>query len=305
MLHPIIKGIITTMIITLSTSAALADYDAYKHPRAAWLNPNNGQIINQHDFMRATAQKQVVLLGEQHDLAEIHRWQMQTAVMLYAHNPKMAVGFEMFPVSKQPVLDKWVAGELTTEEFLTEVEWQKVWGFPPEIYLPLFHFCCQNKIPMVALNCYRELVTRVGKEGWDTIPENERDGLTPAAPALPGYKEFLHSMMGEQMSPMGGVTERFIRAQQTWDRAFAVNIAKTLEKYGADTLVVGIIGQGHLQYGFGTPYQLKDLGITDVAVLLPVFDATQDAEKIRGIADGLFRLDTVEPPADRNGQRPF
>lgn len=298
------KGMIAVMLLALHTPLVYAENAVYTHRRAAWLNPDTGAELNQHDFMQQMAQKQVVLLGERHDIAEIHRWQMHTAALLYAHNPNMVMGFEMFPASLQPVLDKWVAGELTVEEFLTEVDWYKVWGFPPEIYLPLFHFCRQNNIPMVGLNCYRELVTRVGKDGWDAVPESERDGLTPAARALPGYAEFLHGMVGGADSPMqNGVTQRFIRAQQTWDRAFAVNSAKAIEKYGPNTLVVGIIGQGHLQYGFGTPYQLKDLGIDDVAVLLPVFAATADAAEIRGIADGLYRLDTVEPPAQRNRDR--
>lgn len=297
------KGILIIMLLTLCAPVVFAENKTYRHPRAVWLAPDNGQILDQHDFMREMSQKQVVLLGEQHDIAEIHRWQLHTAALLYAHRPNMVMGFEMFPVSSQPVLDQWVAGELTTEEFLAAVEWRKVWGFPPEIYLPLFHFCRQNNIRMVALNCYRELVTRVGKDGWDAIPENERDGLTPAAPAMPGYAEFLQSMVGDAAPMSGtGVTERFIRAQQTRDRAFACNIAKALAENGNEPLMVGIIGQGHLQYGFGTPYQLKDLGINEVAVLLPSFEDTLKAEKIKGIGDGIFKLDMVEQPAARGSR---
>ena len=90
--------------------------------------------------------------------------------------------------------------------------------------------------------------------------------------------------------------DRFIRAQQTWDRAFACNIARALEQPDPP-LVVGIIGSGHLRYRYGTPYQLRDLGIEDVSVLLPTFDAEHDATKIKGIADAIFRLDDVEPEA--------
>lgn len=282
------------MMLTLCPLASLAaNNQTYQQSRATWLNPDNGEIFNPHDFMRELASKQVVLLGEQHDIAEIHRWQLHTAALLYAHRPNMVMGFEMFPASSQPVLDRWVAGELTTAEFLDAVEWQKVWGFPSELYLPLFHFCRQNNIRMVGLNCYRELVTRVGKEGWEAVPANESDGLSPAAPPLPGYAEFLASMVGDA-APMGGVTERFIRAQQTWDRAFACNIAKAIADNGNNPLVIGIIGQGHLQYGFGTPYQLQDLGISDVAVLLPATQEFWAAATVKGMSDGIFRLDTVE-----------
>ena len=58
--------------------------------------------------------------------------------------------------------------------------------------------------------------------------------------------------------------------------------------------MIGIIGRGHLEYRHGTPYQLADLGLGDVAVLLPS-DAPQfDPAAGRPIADAVFRLDTDE-----------
>lgn len=39
--------------------------------------------------------------------------------------------------------------------------------------------------------------------------------------------------------------DRFVRAQQTWDRAFACNIAAYLNEQ-PEALVVGIIGSGHM-----------------------------------------------------------
>jgi hypothetical protein len=105
---------------------------------------------------------------------------------------------------------------------------------------------------MLALNCNRPLVTRVGKEGWDAIPEDERDGLTPAAEATVAYREYLFGL-GLSRSPtkpvsaMDPTLDRFIRAQQTWDRAFACNIARAIAQPDPP-LVIGIIGRGHLEY---------------------------------------------------------
>lgn len=277
-----------------------------KHPRASWLQPNSGEFLNQSDFLLELAQKQVVLLGERHDIAEIHRWQLHTANYLHAYRSNMMMGFEMFPARVQPVLDEWVAGLLSTEAFLEKVEWSTVWGFPPEIYLPLFHFCRQMGVKMLALNCYRELVTRVGKEGWDAIPESMRDGLTPSAPPLEGHKAYLQSLTGNRFldAEKQEIPDRFIRAQQTWDRAFACNIAKALKEAETTSpdsppLIIGIIGKGHLEYGYGTPHQLKDLGINEVAVLIPTEDDSHDLEKIHGVADAIFRVDVVEAPAVR------
>ncbi len=284
---------------------------AFEHPLATWIDPSNGRQIDESSLMHEMATRQVVLLGENHDIAEIHRWQLHVATILRFIRRNVAVGFEMFPRRVQPVLDEWVAGELTSLQFLEKVDWKNVWGYDAQLYLPLFHFCRQQRVPMLALNCHRPLVTRVGKEGWDAIPEEERDGLTPAAEATVAYREYLFGI-GLNRSPTAPVSamdpslDRFIRAQQTWDRAFACNIARAIRQPDPP-LVIGIIGRGHLEYGHGTPFQLRDLGIPAPAVLLPETRLQHDAAHINGIADAIFALAEVEPAAlskfERNNSR--
>ena len=249
--------------------------------------------------MHEMARRHVVLLGETHTIAEIHRWQLHVATIIRFIRRNVAVGFEMFPRRVQPVLDEWVAGELSTEQFLDKVDWKNVWGYDPQLYLPLFHFCRQQRVPMLALNCNRPLVTRVGKDGWDAVPEEERDGLSPAAEATVAYREYLFGL-GLNRSPTAPVSamdpklDRFIRAQQTWDRAFACNIARAL-KQPDPPLVIGIIGRGHLEYGHGTPFQLRDLGIASVAVLLPARGSLNGAIPMNGIADAMFTITEPDP----------
>jgi uncharacterized iron-regulated protein len=270
----------------------------FDHPRARWLDPADGCLRDERELLTAMAEKQVVLLGETHTVPEIHRWQLHVATVLRFLRPHIAVGFEMFPRRVQPVLDEWIEGSLSTEAFLEKVEWETVWGFAAELYLPLFHFCRQHCVPMLALNCHRPLVTRVGKEGWDAVPEEERDGLTPSAPATLAYRRYLAGLRFDRPATgevdVSAVTDRFIRAQQTWDRAFACNIARALDVVDPP-LVVGIIGRGHLEYGHGTPFQLRDLGVSGVSVLLPTASDRHDATSMNGIADAVFRLDEPDP----------
>lgn len=274
---------------------AVARFD---HPRASWLDPTDGSLRDERELLTVMAGKQVVLLGETHTVPEIHRWQLHVATVLRFLRPNIAVGFEMFPRRVQPVLDEWIEGGLSTAAFLEKVEWETVWGFAAELYLPLFHFCRRHRVPMLALNCHRPLVTRVGKDGWDAVPENERDGLTPSAPATMAYRRYLAGLRFDRPASgevdVSAVTDRFIRAQQTWDRAFACNIAKALE-VAEPPLVVGIIGRGHLEYGHGTPYQLRDLGVSSIGVLLPTARDRHEAPPLAGIADAVFRLDEPEP----------
>ena len=273
------------------------------HPRGTWCDPTTGQALDWGRLMEGLSRQQVVLLGETHDVAEIHRWQAHVVSVLHHLQPRLAVGLEMIPRRLQPALDDWIEGRLTTAAFLLAVDWERVWGFPAELYLPIFHLCRQNRIPLLALNCERPLVSRVGREGWDAIPEAERDGLTPAAPATAAYRRHLFDLTGggaggRAHGPDDPAFDRFVRAQQTWDRAFACNIARALESGRAD-LVVGIIGRGHCDYFGGTPHQLADLCITAVSVLAPNQDETLRIEPDRKLADAVFRLDQPDPPLPR------
>lgn len=275
------------------------------HRPGTWLDPSSGTEITHADLMRRMRGKEAVLLGETHDRYDIHRWQLHVLAGLHALDPNVVVGFEMFPRRVQGALDRWVAGELSVDEFLKESDWDTVWRFDPALYLPIFHFCRQFRVPMKALNCRRELVTEVGKQGWSAIAEADRDGVTPAKPATPAYREYLFAVTGgvrpdrAAQSAADVAFDRFVRAQQTWDRAFACGIAAA-RAVANPPLVVGIIGRGHLEYYGGTPFQLADLGLTDVAVLLPS-DGDFEPEQT-GIADAVFRLET-QSVFERSGNR--
>ena len=125
----------------------------------------------------------------------------------------------MFPRAMQDVLDDWVAGKFSSAAFLQAVDWPTVWGYDANLYLPLFHFCRQQQVKMLALNCHRPLVTRVGKEGWAAIPEDERDGLTPAADATPAYRKHLFDIMGGNGGADAGEVGRRSGARSFHSRA--------------------------------------------------------------------------------------
>jgi uncharacterized iron-regulated protein len=240
----------------------------------SWIDGRSGAEVVPEAALDRLASARVVLLGESHDRLADHLWQAAVVAGLADRGTAPIVGFEMFPRRAQPVLDAWSSGELDLAEFLAHSRWAEVWGFDPSLYRPLFDLCRDRRLPMVALNCDRPIVTRVGRDGWQALPEAERHWFTPAVDALPDYRRYLFEITGgvrpgrATQSPEDPAFDRFVRAQQVWDRAFACAITEVLGR-SAGGPVVGIIGRGHLEYGFGTPWQLADLGITDVVVALP------------------------------------
>lgn len=280
-----------------------------------WVRPSAGAPISPDRLIADVAGRRVVLLGEHHDAVDHHRWQLHTLAALHGRQPDMILGFEMFPRRVQPVLDRWVAGELTEEQFLDEVGWDAIWGFDPGLYMPLLQFARLHRVPMLALNVDRALVARVAREGWDAVPEDLREGVwTPADPPE-DYRRYLAEVFAmKRQHGVGGAAHeapatadpgalaaepafgRFVQAQLTWDRAMAQALAAAagVRPDGSWPLVVGIVGLGHVQYGWGVPHQLADLDIgrRETAVLIPWRTTDRDALEA-GIADAVFLLPAV------------
>src|SRR5512134_3807036 len=102
---------------------------------------------------------------------------------------------------------------------------------------------------MVALNVDRALIAEVGREGWASIREEDREGVSTPAPALDGYRrslaqiyalkqqvrdgegrpdETLATVPEEKLKDIMAKPEfqRFVEAQLTWDRAMAEVLAR-------------------------------------------------------------------------------
>jgi uncharacterized iron-regulated protein len=291
-----------------------------------WIDPADGAIKAYDRIIEAAAASPVVMLGEVHPHIEHHRWQLAVISALHGRRPDMVLGFESFPRAVQPVLDRWVEGELSEQAFLEEVNWSRIWGFDPELYLPMFHFARLHRIPMIALNVERDFVSRIRDEGLENIPEDERRGLTEPKAPVDDYLDSLAATFGQHLDLRGddadadegdesveadGAEEapldikddprfqRFVRVQTTWDRAMAQALAEASAGDGAP-LVVGVLGNGHLERGFGVPYQLLDLGIGNGTVFMPVAPVESCETYQEEVADGLFIL----PPLSQIAEAP-
>jgi uncharacterized iron-regulated protein len=237
----------------------------------------------------------VVLLGESHEDPTHHQWQLDTMCALFGRQPRMAVGFEMFPRRVQPVLNRWSSGELDEKSFLSEVDWPRIWGFDPRLYLPLFRFVQANRLPIVALNVDRETNRRVAAEGFAAVPVAAREGVGEPAPASAAYRDrLLHWFKKHPGSDADSARfERFVRAQLFWDRAMAEGIAAAIRDLQRP-LIVGIMGRGHIEYGDGVPHQLVALGQTNVAAALPWPADAEYPVSDPPIADLLFGVTSAD-----------
>ncbi len=269
-------------------------------PPGQWLDPARNSPIGHADLIAGMAKRPVVLLGEVHTSAEHHRWQLHTIAALHGRNSNMVLGFESFPRSVQPALDAWIGGRSSEKRFLEDSRWDEVWGFDAGLYMGLFQFARVHRIPMVALNVDQALIKRIRKDGWPAVPVDARQGVDDPAPAADAYLDFLARVYRDHDDAKNDLPDRddpafrrFVQAQITWDRAMAQALAAAL-RGGGRPLVVGIVGLGHTEYGWGIPRQLQDLGVTGTAVLAPWDTGRACSELARpggpAVADAVFGL---------------
>ncbi|MCF6323786.1 MAG: ChaN family lipoprotein [Gammaproteobacteria bacterium] len=288
-------ALITILAGSISVSHAADPHQVIDHKGTAnnscivanqWYNPDDMGIINRNNFLREASQGRVVLLGEHHAQGDHQRWELHTLVALHTLNPDMAIGFEMFPRKAQPVLDKWIAGELTEAEFLEQSNWQQYWNFDARYYMPLFHLARMNQIPIHALNVSKDLLKKVRTEGWQNIKKEDREGVTDPAPPGEGYKNLLIAIYQQHGAHMPGAKKgeqdtaadlespgfkRFLQGQTLWDAAMAQIIFHETVK-NPSRLFVGVMGSGHVINDYGVPDQLKSLGQKEVTTMIAWHD---------------------------------
>lgn len=271
-------------------------------PVSKWYSPSLDKVVDQSKLLDKISTHKVILLGEHHENIQHHRWQLQVIKDLYSRQKNMNLGFEMFPRRLQSVLDAWVNGKLSEREFLSKVDWDSLWSFDVSYYLPIFHFAKDNHIPMVALNVDRELIDAVRNKGWDTIPKEQREGLSnPAAPSRDYLRVLAASYLqhGTSLNSASdtSTSERerfyhFVQGQLLWDRAMAEGIANIVRREDKP-FFVAMMGSWHIINHFGVPHQLADLGINDTVVLVP-WDSHLDCKSVSPrFADAIFG--TPEP----------
>lgn len=222
-------------------------------------------------LLAAAPRLDVLLLGEIHTSAADHAWQLATLQALAKLERPLALGLEMVPAARQPILTRLASGQVSEDGFLAGVDWAAIWGHDPELYLPLLRWARQQGVPLLALNVEPEVVRRVRREGLAKIPAAEREGIGIPAPAGATYQKQLgsawraHRAMGEGNPLSPGDTkdlERFIASQLLRDRAMAERVAAA-HRRDPNRLVVALIGRGHLEHG-GVPTQLRELGLVRV-----------------------------------------
>ncbi len=251
----------------------------------------DGSSLTVSELVDRLGDTRLLLVGESHTSEEFHRVQLTVLRALHEAGRKVRVGLEMMPTDQQSVLDLWVAGQLSEEAFLEQADWYRHWGYPWEYYRPIFQLARRAGMPVHGLNVPRDLVSQVRKGGFDSLSDDSRKRLPPEIqPADDSYRRLFLSYFDDDSgmhSMEGEVLEGFLNAQSAWDASMAWSAVKALQdesvKRDADSILVVLVGSGHVAYGYGVQRQAEPWLDGKITTLIPV-PVTDDDEPVTSVS---------------------
>ncbi|HZS05985.1 MAG TPA: ChaN family lipoprotein [Blastocatellia bacterium] len=221
------------------------------------------------------ARADVIFVGEQHDDPATHR--LERAILeglLRRRGASVVVVLEMFERDVQPVLDDYLAGKISEEEFLKN---SRPWPHYATDYRPLVEFARAHGWRVVAGNVPRRYASQVAKGGLgevEKLPAAERAFVAKQfnCPMDDYYKRFAETMSSHPGASAHGaavgngkadsqaeekenraIIEKFYLAQCVKDETMGESVASIhLNSSTPGPLIVHFNGAFHSDYHQGT-----------------------------------------------------
>lgn len=207
-----------------------------------------------------------IYVGESHDSAEDHEHQLAVIRGIYARDPSLAIGMEMFQRPFQGALDQYVAAEIDEPALLAATEWQTRWNIDFALYRPILEFARVHRVPVIALNARRELTRAIAREGLDALGPELRAELPELDTSDAEHRAMVTEALGGHDGMDPARLERFYLAQLTWDESMAESVARTMSDPSAPRRIVVLAGRMHVEQGLGIPRRAARRGIAPWAL---------------------------------------
>lgn len=198
----------------------------------------------------------VVFVGEVHDRYDHHLHQLALLQALHQRNPNIAIGVEWFQQPFQPVLNDFLAGNISEAEMLQRSEYFDRWRYDYRLLRPIMEYAKANRLPVIALNAPVELTRKVSGGGLEALSPGERAQLPPEInPPDHGYKARLQQIF-TQHSKDASQFDNFLLVQRIWDETMAHNVVRYLKAHPQHQMLV-FSGSGHISFNAGIPHDVQ------------------------------------------------
>lgn len=261
-------------IKTIALGMALLCMCAGAASAAQFSDAGSGKELNAAQLAKRLQKYDVVFFGEFHDQGVIHAAEAELLQAMHKlQGDKLALSMEMFEADNQDKLDKFLAGDLSEEDFLAT---SRPWPRYKTDYAPLVNFAKEQKMPVLAANVPRFLAAHVAKNNGSVagIEEQYLQFLPKHTYAPEGaYKNKFYAQMTSPEAPMKMPLQRLAAvyaAQCLKDDKMAESIAAFSDAH-KEMQVLHINGCFHSDAHLGTTQKLEALRPRlKVAVITPL-----------------------------------
>jgi uncharacterized iron-regulated protein len=267
----------------------------------------SGEKISFEEMAGRLAPMRAVYVGESHNNDYHHDLQFRVVRAMYAQDPNLIIGMEMFQRPTQAGLDRFLAGEIDEATFLKETEYFSRWKWDYRYYRPILLFAKEHGLAVIAANSPAEANRKVSRGGGlDALTEADREwvageiDLTNAA-----HREAVMGIFaGHPMMP-GFDVDAFYASQCVWEDTMAESVARALEAHPGSRIVM-LAGGFHVRQRFGVPLRAERRGARPYAIILGMdLDLTRPQEPMEELlAEDLADYLAFTKPAPESAPSP-
>lgn len=263
-----------------ATSAEVTSFYDYQ------LYTPSGEHITLSKLPIELQQADVILIGEWHTHAGIHRFQTDMLKQLTSYDRSLALSMEQFTRDKQPVVDAYLRGEIGEQYLMKQAN---AWPNYESDYRPLVEFAKQKNLPVIAANAPKSIVRCIGRQGLDYINKLDDDQRMFIAQAInTGSSPYKEKFMASMHHGKPEQTEKQFAAQVTWDETMAESIVSYLDD-NPGAQVVHVAGKFHTEQGLGTAASILSRNPSlKVVVISPTDNVLSDNTD--------YQLEVLAPP---------
>lgn len=256
---------------------SLAQSPHHRPPSSGYLpqrvfDAKQKEFTDLETLLSEAARADVLFVGEQHDDPATHRLQLALLEGIARRRSNVVLALEMFERDVQPVLDDYLAGRASLDEFIVK---SRPWRNFATDYHPLVAFAKARGWRVVASNIPRPYASRVAREGLSSLEQlsaadrqhaarqiecpndDYRKRVVAAINGHPTAKADRKQSEAERAAAAAR-NDRFYFAQCIKDETMAESVEQALTAApGARPLVIHLNGAFHSDYHAGIVPRLK------------------------------------------------
>lgn len=229
------------------------------------------KTISLEDIINDISTANVLFFGEEHNDSTGHYLEaLIFKKMTLAYPQKVALTMEMFHTDVQPIINEYLAGNITEKNFIKEA---RAWNNYKD-YKAMIEWAKSNQLSVIGANAaarYSNAVTRSGLDILKQFPKESKSFFAPLPidTATGRYQDKFTETLGGHS--MGGM--KVYQTQNFWDATMAWSIAKFAKK-NKDKKIFQVNGRFHSDEKLGTLAKLKSYAPRLKILNISCFSAT-------------------------------